>query len=159
MATLRQAAGLSQAELAEKMGMSRSALAGFEKKPGAPRASVLQKLASALGLPIEEVIAAVEATNQAMAARAQPETGMPSENSPYLKFTSGETIRDYRREHGLSQTAFWNRIGTTQSGGSRYEAGRTIPRQVQMLLQLAYGSPQEADVLLNWMGAVDVSAP
>lgn len=80
---------------------------------------------------------------------------MPSEHRPYLKFISGATIRDYRREHGLTQTDFWSRIGATQSGGSRYEAGRTIPTQVQMLLQLAYGSPQEAEALMSWMRAAD----
>ena len=68
-----------------------------------------------------------------------------------LKFISAEAIRDYRHEQGLTQTEFWNRIGVTQSGGSRYESGRAIPRPVQMLLQLTYGSKQDADVLLNRM--------
>lgn len=84
---------------------------------------------------------------------------MPSKKAPKLKFISAQAIRDYRREHGLTQTDFWTCIGVTQSGGSRYESGRAIPRPVQLLLQLAYGSPQEAAALLRWMRAADVSAP
>lgn len=43
-----------------------------------------------------------------------------------------------RHRLGLSQTEFWGRIGVTQSGGSRYENGRPMPRPVQALLQLVH---------------------
>ena len=43
-----------------------------------------------------------------------------------------------RRARGLNQSQFWNLIGVTQSGGSRYEDGRKIPKPVQTLLNLAY---------------------
>jgi transcriptional regulator with XRE-family HTH domain len=38
----------------------------------------------------------------------------------------------------MSQTDFWGRIGVTQSGGSRYENGRPMPRPVQALLHLVH---------------------
>lgn len=43
----------------------------------------------------------------------------------------------------LNQTEFWGRVGVTQSGGSRYESGRRIPKPVKLLLDLAYGSERE----------------
>src|SRR5258708_16415037 len=46
--------------------------------------------------------------------------------------------REIRRRLGLNQEEFWTRIGVTQSGGSRYESGRTIPKPVRQLLRLAH---------------------
>lgn len=65
LSTLRLAAGLSQAELADKMDMKQPNIARLEKRPGDPSLSTLQKLASVLGVDIREVIAAVEVTNRA----------------------------------------------------------------------------------------------
>ena len=49
-----------------------------------------------------------------------------------------------RNRRGLNQTDFWRRVGVGQSAGSRYESGRKIPRPVQMLLRLAYGTQAQA---------------
>ncbi len=46
--------------------------------------------------------------------------------------------RDIRRKLGLNQQEFWSRIGVTQSGGSRYESGRKIPKPVWQLLRLVH---------------------
>jgi len=46
--------------------------------------------------------------------------------------------RDIRHRLGLNQQEFWGRIGVTQSGGSRYESGRTMPKPVQELLRLVH---------------------
>lgn len=46
------------------------------------------------------------------------------------------TIDAIRKESGMNQTAFWSRFGVTQSGGSRYESGRTIPFPLRLLLEL-----------------------
>lgn len=40
----------------------------------------------------------------------------------------------YRKSLGENQTEFWTRFGLTQSGGSRYESGRSVPLPVAMLL-------------------------
>jgi transcriptional regulator with XRE-family HTH domain len=42
----------------------------------------------------------------------------------------------YRKTNGLNQSQFWSRFGVTQSGGSRYESGRNLPRPVAMLVWL-----------------------
>ena len=46
--------------------------------------------------------------------------------------------REIRRSLGMNQQEFWTRIGVTQSGGSRYERGRTMPRPVRELLRLVH---------------------
>jgi len=46
--------------------------------------------------------------------------------------------REIRRRLGLNQEQFWTQIGVTQSGGSRYESGREMPRPVRELLRLVH---------------------
>ena len=46
-------------------------------------------------------------------------------------FEKIENIRDIRKKLGLNQMDFWSRIGVTQSGGSRYESGRNMPKPVR----------------------------
>ena len=62
------------------------------------------------------------------------------------KFTpvTGEAALSMRQKAGLNQTQFWQRVGLGQSAGSRYESGRNIPRPVQMLLRIAYGTAAQS---------------
>jgi transcriptional regulator with XRE-family HTH domain len=46
--------------------------------------------------------------------------------------------REIRRRLGMNQQEFWSAIGVTQSGGSRYESGRSMPRPVRELLRLVH---------------------
>ena len=46
--------------------------------------------------------------------------------------------RKLRVRLGLNQSEFWGRIEVTQSGGSRYENGRPMPRPVRKLLGIIY---------------------
>lgn len=46
--------------------------------------------------------------------------------------------REIRRKLGLNQQEFWTKIGVTQSGGSRYESGREMPKPVLELLRLVH---------------------
>ncbi len=46
--------------------------------------------------------------------------------------------REIRQKTGLNQDEFWQKIGVTQSGGSRYEAGRDMPKPVAELLRLVH---------------------
>lgn len=53
----------------------------------------------------------------------------------------------HRRDRGENQSTFWARLGVTQSGGSRYENGRTIPTATAMLLVLReLGKVTDADL-------------
>ena len=51
-----------------------------------------------------------------------------------------ETVdaREIRRKLAMNQQQFWSKLGVTQSGGSRYESGRNMPRPVQQLLRLVH---------------------
>ena len=46
--------------------------------------------------------------------------------------------RAIRQRLGLNQQEFWGRIGVTQSGGSRYESGRSMPKPVKELLRVVH---------------------
>ncbi len=45
-------------------------------------------------------------------------------------------IATARKKLSLNQKDFWTRYGVTQSGGSRYESGRNIPKPLAILLWL-----------------------
>lgn len=63
--------------------------------------------------------------------------------------------RQFRRKLDLNQSEFWNRLGLTQSAGSRYESGRNVPPSTVMLFELAYGK-QPIKALAKLRG-VDIS--
>lgn len=62
------------------------------------------------------------------------------------------TSKEQRKKHGLNQQQYWSRIGVTQSGGSRYEAGRVEPKPVRMLRALAYGTKAERARVMKSLG-------
>lgn len=68
-----------------------------------------------------------------------------------LAFTTPEDVIHYRAKKGLNQTEFWGRVGTTQSGGSRYESGRNIPNATKMLLTIVYGTQKQAEAIVNML--------
>jgi transcriptional regulator with XRE-family HTH domain len=55
-----------------------------------------------------------------------------------MKANDKVDARDIRRKLGMNQQQFWSKLGVTQSGGSRYESGRNMPRPVQHLLRLVH---------------------
>ena len=73
---------------------------------------------------------------------------------PKLMFSEPFEIRIFRKKHGMNQMEFWEPIGITQSGGSRYETGRNIPKTVLLLLHMAYApadrSQRMFDALRAW---------
>jgi transcriptional regulator with XRE-family HTH domain len=72
-----------------------------------------------------------------------------------VSFNTPEKIQQFRKMMGMNQAEFWGRVNVTQSGGSRYESGRSIPKAVQVLLTIAYGSSVQAEAqvakLRDWM--------
>lgn len=44
--------------------------------------------------------------------------------------------RSYRLLSGFNQVEFWGELGVTQSGGSRYEQNRRIPKPLALLMVL-----------------------
>ena len=69
--------------------------------------------------------------------------------APKFALTTGEAALAMRKKLNVNQSEFWSRVGLGQSAGSRYESGRNIPRPVQMLLRVAYGTKAQADKQLS----------
>src|SRR3954453_20546462 len=59
-------------------------------------------------------------------------------STPVKLFDRVLNPREIRRRLGLNQEQFWTQIGVTQSGGSRYESGRDMPKPVRELLRLVH---------------------
>ena len=53
-------------------------------------------------------------------------------------FEKIQNPREIRVRLNLNQQEFWGQIGVTQSGGSRYESGRNMPKPVRELLRLVH---------------------
>ena len=69
-------------------------------------------------------------------------------SKPRYFIESGKTAKLLRSKLGMNQSEFWSRISVTQSGGSRYESGRNLPKPVRLLLNLAYAPEKQAmDIL------------
>jgi DNA-binding transcriptional regulator YiaG len=62
-------------------------------------------------------------------------TGSESRMKPFERISNP---REIRRRLRMNQQEFWSRIGVTQSGGSRYESGRSMPKPVRELLRLVH---------------------
>ena len=76
---------------------------------------------------------------------SEPSPRYNPDHAPY----EGRNFRVLRKWLGYSQARFWDVIHISQSGGSRYEAGRQTPTQVRVLVQLAYGPDEGAQALLT----------
>jgi hypothetical protein len=61
--------------------------------------------------------------------------GIITNMRPFDKISNPRQIRN---RLSLNQQEFWARIGVTQSGGSRYESGRKMPKPVRELLRLVH---------------------
>ena len=68
---------------------------------------------------------------------------MTTKNPKFVPI-SGDAALAMRKKLNVNQSEFWSRVGLGQSAGSRYESGRNIPRPVQMLLRIAYGTKAQA---------------
>ena len=87
------------------------------------------------------------------ASGGQPRVGqgmdeMAKKLSEY-KYVNGASIRALRESLGQTQTEFWSRFGVTQSGGSRYESGRTLPAPLVMLINIAHGTEAQSNAIVR----------
>ena len=64
--------------------------------------------------------------------------------APKFAPITGAAALAMRKKLNVNQSEFWSRVGLGQSAGSRYESGRNIPRPVQMLLRIAYGTKAQS---------------
>ena len=76
---------------------------------------------------------------------------------PAKKLPSIRNYRELRRKMDISQFEFWSRIGVTQSGGSRYETMRRVPKPTQTVIDLTYGPLNAAVERLAAMRGITVA--
>jgi DNA-binding transcriptional regulator YiaG len=67
--------------------------------------------------------------------RPQQQETQENDMARKKKLDFGDIANDRKKEN-LNQKDFWARYGVTQSGGSRYESGRNIPKPLAILLWL-----------------------
>ena len=72
-------------------------------------------------------------------------------SKPRYFIESGKEAKLLRAKLGMNQSEFWSRISVTQSGGSRYESGRSLPKPVRLLLHLAYAPEKQAMAMLKYL--------
>jgi hypothetical protein len=81
------------------------------------------------------------------ASLREPEAGNMAKFQTSLAPTINE-LKKYRIGKRESQEKFWGRFGVTQSSGSRFETGLTIPAPVALLLKLyVNGKVNDGDLL------------
>ena len=56
LAAARERRGLSQQELADQLGMTRSMIAYYERRAANPTSEFIEKVSEALGIPVSELI-------------------------------------------------------------------------------------------------------
>lgn len=66
-----------------------------------------------------------------------------------LHHYTAEELVAIRHKLRLNQAEFWGRFGVTQSGGSRYESGRGMPKPVQILLNIALRPTKTGDAMVE----------
>ena len=76
-------------------------------------------------------------------------------SKPKYFIETGKEAKLLRSKLGMNQSEFWSRISVTQSGGSRYESGRNLPKPVRVLLHLAYSPEKQATAMLKHLRKVE----
>ena len=77
--------------------------------------------------------------------------------APVKKTKLISNYRLTRQKLNLNQAEFWSRLGVTQSGGSRYESGRNVPKPTQTVIDLTYGPLNAAVERLAAMRGITVA--
>jgi transcriptional regulator with XRE-family HTH domain len=74
-----------------------------------------------------------------------------------LFIANGAEAAALRKKLGINQADFWSRVKATQSGGSRYEHGRAIPKTTLYLLHFALAPKKMAQELLTYLRNVEIN--
>lgn len=138
---MRESLGMNQSTFWKRVFVTQSGGSRYESGRNVPAAvTALLKLIYTTPEEAENVLAELRA---------------PYQNHPPVRFAlfkeanTGNGLKVLRKALTLNQQAFWKGLQTTQSGGSRYESGRTIPAQVLALTTLIYAPEHHAKKQLH----------
>ena len=106
---LRKQAGLTQIELAEKIGVSKSQYIRYETKDVQPPANIMNKLADALGTSVDYLIsgdksekAKASLKNSELIQRFKEVDTLPEEEQGVLIKIISAYVRDYRAKQAYA---------------------------------------------------------
>ena len=106
LAICRKRIGISQHELAEKMGVTYQTISQYERGKREPKIEQVQRICEALGCTLDEMLSGVDTA--------------PSETtSPCVK----NRIREIRKAQGYTQQTLADALGTVKSAVSQWETG------------------------------------
>lgn len=121
---LRTAAGLTQRGLYQRCGVRQVCLSRYEHGATVPRAGTLRRLAGALRIPVEELLAGVE--NVTLREEKQDAEKRRIRREPSSPV--GNRLAELRRARGLTQKELAAAAGVTAAAVCRWERGnRDIP--------------------------------
>lgn len=116
--SLRKAAGITQQELADRLGVHLQTVSKWERGITEPDFSVLGELSSALGLTLEKFL-------------GREEKG-PSYTGRFAAPDTGKALASARRARGLSQEEVGNKVGVSSGIVSKWERGIVCPNAEQL---------------------------
>ncbi len=61
-----------------------------------------------------------------------------SGKNSFFKPIRASRVKEIRKKLMMNQQNFWSEVGVTQSGGSRYENGRVMPKPVRAMVRILY---------------------
>ncbi len=136
---LRKRQGLTQAELARAMGISRSALSLYEIEKREPDIETLSKLASLFNVPVGYILGneheVIDYANYTM-------------DTPEFAFNFKMRVRDLMAEQKMSEDDFAKRTGFHTDEKDSYLYGNKIP-SIEDLIKISKALNVSTDYLLN----------
>lgn len=136
---LRKRQGLTQAELAKAMGISRSALSLYEIEKREPDIETLSKLSSLFNVPVGYILGneheVIDYANYTM-------------DIPEFAFNFKMQIRDLMAEQNISEDEFAKRTGFLIEEKDNYLYGNKIP-SIEDLIKISNALNVSTDYLLN----------
>jgi len=105
----RQRAGLSQSELADRMGRPYQSIGQWERDMSSPKFSSLEEVANALGISIEELICEVKSGSEDSKHSSAPLSveQLPSDSLQKFFYTILQDVSDDLKSHDIEQYEIW----------------------------------------------------
>lgn len=159
---LRKSSGLSQKDLAKKIGVSRSAIGMYETGEREPDFETLEAIADTFNVNMDTLLGKAGAIIATERVPVLTENERPFYQQTRESFkdipamTVGEKIKMYRKQVNLTQTELGERLGVQKNAVSKWECGRVdeIPLSKLKAMAAIFGiSPIQ---LTDWEYAGDL---
>lgn len=138
---LRSSVGLTQSKFWGAVKVTQSAGSRYENERKAPQqVDILLRLAFG---------AEQDAANLLADLRSDLPHDFKPSKATKVPLGSAEALMGLRKRMRMTQSDFWGLVRVTQSGGSRYEQGRSIPPPTKLLLEFVLSADGQAESQLR----------